>query len=145
MRLKATVTALLLMLTGVIPAFAQGTSPLIGAWKMTTFEAVSDGKLRPVAYSGQLVITEAGTLSAQAMNPDPSAAPTPYTANGYEALYGTIAINESTNRFVVTVQSALVRNLIGQKLERVFKVSGNRMVLSPIDPKEGWRVTYERY
>jgi hypothetical protein len=135
----------LLALTGALPAFAQDRSQLIGAWRMTTFEVASGGKLQPVPYSGQLIITEAGTSSAQSMDPDPKAAPTPNTANGYEALYGTIMINDATNMFVATVQSVLVRNLIGQKMERSFKVSGNRMVLSPIDPSEGWRVTYERY
>lgn len=145
MQVKMKLAAMLLALASAAPAFAQNPSPLVGAWRMTKFEVASEGKLRPVPYSGQLVVTEAGTLSAQAMNPDPNAAPTPYTANGYEALYGSIVINDSTNTFVTTVQSALVRNLIGQKMERAFKVSGNRMVLSPIDPSEGWQVTYERY
>ncbi|WP_226373462.1 lipocalin-like domain-containing protein [Pectobacterium quasiaquaticum] len=144
-KIKMKIATLLLALASATPVFAQDNSPLIGAWRMTKFEAASNGKLQPVPYSGQLVITSAGTLSAQAMNPDPNAAPTPYTINGYEALYGSIVINDSTNTFVTTVQSALVRNLIGQKMERAFKVSGNRMVLSPVDPNEGWRVTYERY
>ncbi|MDT3253756.1 lipocalin-like domain-containing protein [Serratia sp. root2] len=145
MHVKMKLAALLLALASTSPAFAKDKSPLEGAWRMIKFEVASKGKLQPVPYSGQLIITEAGTLSAQAMNPDPNAAPTPFTANGYEALYGTVVINDSTNTFVATVQSALVRNLIGKKMERTFKVSGNRMVLSPIDPSEGWRVTYERY
>lgn len=146
MNLKMKAAAFLLVLMGTLPAYAQGRSPLIGAWRMTTLEAAApDGKLQPVPYSGQLIITEASTLSAQAMNPDPNAAPTSFTMNGYEALYGSIEIDDATNTFVTTVQSALVRNLIGQKMKRAFKVSGNQMILSPVDPREGWRVTYERY
>lgn len=145
MKIKTQAAALVVALAIALPALAQEKSPLIGAWRMVKFEAASDGQLRAVPYSGQLVITEAGTLSAQAMDPNPNAAPTAYTRNGYEALYGTVAINDSTQTFVTTVQSALVRDLIGQKMERAYKVSGNRMVMTPIDPSEGWRVTYERY
>jgi hypothetical protein len=45
----------------------------------------------------------------------------------------------------VTVKSSLVRDLIGQRLTRVFKVSRKTLVLTPTDPAEGWRVTYERF
>ncbi len=128
------------------PAFAQNSeSPLIGAWRMTSLEVGTEGNLQPIPYSGQIIFTEAGTMSVQAMNPDPNAAPTPYTTNGYEAFYGTVDINDTDKKFVVTVESSLVRNLIGQKMERVFEVSGDQLVLTPIDPSEGFRVTYERY
>ena len=76
-------------------------------------------------------------MSVQAMNPDANAAPTPYTVNGYEAFYGTVAIDDAKKTFVVTVQSSLVRNLIGQKMERVFEVSGNQLVLMPDNPAGG--------
>jgi NAD(P)-dependent dehydrogenase (short-subunit alcohol dehydrogenase family) len=64
--------------------------------------------------------------------------------NGYEAFYGTVAIDDAKKTFVVTVQSSLVRNLIGQKMERVFEMSGNQLVLMPANPAEGFRITYER-
>lgn len=89
------VAIFLLVLGSAIPVLAQSRSPLVGAWRMTTLEVVSNGKLQSVPYSGQLIITSAGTLSAQNMDPNPNAAPTPYTANGYEALYGAIAIDDS--------------------------------------------------
>ena len=47
--------------------------------------------------------------------------------------------------FGVTVESSVVRDLIGQRLTRVFKVSRDKLVLTPTDPAEGWRVTYERF
>ena len=127
------------------PASAHGCgSPLVGAWRMTSLEVGTEGNLQPVPYSGQIVFTEACTMSVQAMNPDANAPATPYTRNGYEAFYGTVAIDDAAKRFVVTVESSLVRNLIGQSLTRVFDVSGDTLVVTPADPSEGWRVTYER-
>jgi hypothetical protein len=122
----------------------RGTGPLIGAWRMTSLEAGTEGNLQPVPYSGQIVFTKSGTMSVQAMNPDPNAPDTPYTRNGYEAFYGTVTVDRAAGTFDVTVESSLVRDLIGQRLTRVFKVSGNTLVLTPPDPAEGWRVTYER-
>ena len=113
---------------------------------MTSLEVGdSTGELRRIPYGGQIVFTEAGTMSVQAMNPDQSAPPTPYTTNGYEAVYGTVAIDDAKKTVVVTVESSLVRNLIGQKMQRVFQVSNNRLVLAPANPQERFRVTYERY
>ena len=56
-----------------------------------------------------------------------------------------VEIDKTAKKFVVTVESSLVRDLIGQRLTRVFSVSANRLVLTPADPAEGWRVTYERF
>lgn len=133
------------------PAFAQdsmsdrGMSPLIGAWRMTSLEVGTEGNLQPLPYSGQIIFTESGTMSVQAMNPDATAPATPYTMNGYEAFYGPVTIDEAAKTFVVTVESSLVRDLIGQSLTRIFEVSGDTLVLTPADPAEGWRVTYERF
>ena len=127
------------------PALAQGcTSPLVGAWRMTTLEVGTAGNLQPVPYSGQVIFTGSCTLSVQAMNPDANAPATPYTTNGYEAYYGPVTIDDTAKTFTITVESSLVRNLIGQSLTRVFDVSGDTLVVTPADPSEGWRVTYER-
>ncbi|WP_318911691.1 lipocalin-like domain-containing protein [Sinorhizobium medicae] len=79
------------------------------------------------------------------MDPDPAAKPTTYTANGYEAYYGPVEIDEAKNTFTITVESSLVRDLIGQKLVRKFQVTEDQLVILPADPSEGWRVTYERF
>jgi hypothetical protein len=121
-------------------------SPLIGVWRMTSLEVGdSAGQLRRIPYSGQIVFTEAGTMSVQAMNPDRNAAPTPYTSNGYEAFYGTVDIDDAKGTFVVTVESSLVQSLIGQKMHRVFRVTNNEMVLASANPQEKFRVAYERH
>ncbi len=144
-KLKITALALALVLFVPAPAFAQAcTSPLVGAWRMTSLEVGTEGNLQPVPYSGQVIFTESCTLSVQAMNPDANAPATPYTMNGYEAYYGPVTIDDAAKTFVITVESSLVRNLIGQSMTRVFEVSGDTLVLTPADPAEGWRVTYAR-
>ncbi|MER8376221.1 lipocalin-like domain-containing protein [Mesorhizobium sp. M1338] len=142
MRLK--IAALALALSVATPALSQ-ESPIIGAWRMGSLEAGADGNLKPVPYSGQVIFTEAGILSVQAQNPDAKAPDTPYTKNGYEAYYGPVAINDQDKTFVITVESSLVRNLVGKSMKRKFEVSDNKLVLTPDNPAEGWRVTYERY
>jgi hypothetical protein len=145
MAMKLKIATLALALSASMPAFAQeGQSPIIGAWRMTSLEVGTEGNLQPIPYSGQVIFSEAGTLSVQAMNPDANAPDTPYTTNGYEAYYGPVAINDEDNTFVITVESSLVRNLIGQSLKRKWDVSGDTLTLTPDDPAEGWRVTYER-
>lgn len=126
-------------------ASAAEPSPLIGFWKMVKLEVMQDGEFTQVPYSGQLIVSDKGTLSAQAMDMRPSPPDSPYTLNGYEALYGNIVIDDATGTFVNTVQSSVVKALIGQKMHRGFSVSGNQMVLTPVDKSEGWQVTYKRY
>ncbi|SFI32709.1 Lipocalin-like domain-containing protein [Streptosporangium canum] len=126
-------------------AAPSSTSPLVGSWRMTSLEMGAAGKLQPVPYSGQIIFTESGGVSVQAMNPDANAADTLYTRTGYEAYYGTYTVDETARTFTMTIRSSLVRDLIGQRLTRAFKVSGGTLVLTPTDASEGWRVTYERF
>jgi hypothetical protein len=154
-KLKIAPLALVLMLAiallvSTAPPFAQqsladrGAGPLVGTWRMTSLEVGTEGNIQPVPYSGQVVFTKSGTMSVQAMNPDPNAPDTPYTRNGYEAYYGTVSVDRAAGTFYMMVESSLVRDLIGQRLPRVFEVKGDRLVLTPPDPAEGWRATYER-
>jgi hypothetical protein len=139
---------LALLMTACAPA-GSATEPeeadsLTGQWQMTSLEVGTEGDLEPVPYSGQIIFTEAGTMAVQAMNPNTDAPDTPYTVNGYEAYFGDVAVDEDDGTFAVTIESAAVRDLIGQTLTRNFEVSGDSLVLTPADPAEGWRVTYER-
>lgn len=141
--LKIAVVALALAASP--PAFGQDESSIIGAWRMTSLQSANpDGSMAEVPYFGQVIFSQGGTLSVQAMNPDPDAEPTAYTMNGYEAYYGPVAIDQAADTFTITVESSLVRDLIGQELERRFDVSEDRLVIMPANPEEGWRVTYER-
>ena len=128
------------------PAFGKDANPsIIGVWRMTSLQVASaDGKVTDIPYTGQVIFSAAGMLSVQAMDADPKAAPTPYTANGYEAYYGPVQVDQRASTFTITVESSLVRNLIGQKLTRVFAIDGDQLSIRSADPKESWRVTYKR-
>lgn len=119
-------------------------APLTGQWRMTSLQVRTDGTFEEVPYSGQLLFTRAGTLAVQAMNPDPEAADTAYTVDGYEAYYGPVRVDRKERSFTIRVASAAVRDLIGQRLTRNFQVDRGRLVVTPVDPAEGFRVTYER-
>ena len=118
---------------------------LAGVWTIVSLEvADANGQMQPVDYSGQIIFTADGQVAVQAMNPDPEAPDTAYTSNGYEAYYGRVATDEAAGTFTMTVESALVRDLIGQELERRYEVVDDQLVLTPADPSEGWRVVYEQ-
>lgn len=140
--LTALVAAALLL----VPSSAQssatqgGAGNLVGEWRMTSLEVGGE----PVPYSGQVIFTKAGTMSVQAMNPDANAPDTAYTVDGYEAFYGPVEVDRRAGSVAVTVESAAARALIGQTLTREYDVSGDTLVLTPSDPSEGWRVTYQR-
>ncbi|GAA3107638.1 lipocalin-like domain-containing protein [Rhizobium viscosum] len=126
------------------PAFADEAS-IVGSWRMTSLQFTdANGKVAEVPYSGQVIFSEGGTLSVQAMDANVNAAPTTYTVNGYEAYYGPVEVDDAQKTFAITVESSLARDLIGKRLVRKFEVSSNQLVILPADPAEGWRVTYER-
>ena len=128
------------------PALGQeANSSIIGAWRMTSLQTTNpDGSVMDIPYSGQVIFSEAGTLSVQAMDANPDAEATTYTVNGYEAYYGPVEIDEEDGTFTITVESSLVRDLIGQQLTRVLEVDGDQLLITPANSEETWRVTYER-
>ncbi|OZE26846.1 hypothetical protein CH256_16825 [Rhodococcus sp. 05-2254-6] len=141
--------AVTLGLMGSVVACSQssdgaGSDPLIGEWRMTSLEVGTEGDLQTVPYSGQITFTS-DTVSVQAMNPDTEAPDTALTVQGYEAFYGDLTIDSDAGTFTITVESALARDLIGQSLDRNFEVDGDTLVLTPSDPADGFRVTYERH
>lgn len=126
------------------PSKAAAAEALTGEWRMISLETGGEGSYITVPYSGQIDF-DADTVSVQAMNPDTSAPDTAYTVNGYEAFYGDLSVDAGAGTFSVQVESALARDLIGQTLTRNYEVTADTLVLTPIDPAEGWRVTYERH
>ena len=118
---------------------------LEGVWTMVSLEfADAGGAMQPVDHSGRISFTADGQVAVQAMNPDPEAPDTAYTRDGYEAYYGRVATDEAAGTFTMTVESALVRDLIGQELERRYEIAGDQLILTPANPSEGWRVAYEQ-
>ena len=143
-----TLFTVVLSSAAVLPLAAAAQSVdkrLAGVWTMVSLEvADAGGQMQPVDYSGQISFTANGQVAVQAMNPDPEAPDTAYTSDGYEAYYGRVATDEEAGTFTMTVESALVRDLIGQELERRYEIAGDQLILTPADPSEGWRVAYEQ-
>ena len=122
----------------------------IGAWRLAWLEEPdADGKNHKADCTGLLVYTRDGHLSVQVMYRNaPSGGqggPVQYAEGGYEASFGTYQIDESTHTFTFHVEGAMVRNLIGKELPRSFELSGNQLLVKSTDPKEHWRVAWERY
>lgn len=120
------------------------SEPIVGEWTMSTLEMQNEGEFETVPFGGQIIFTEAGTVSVQAQNPDPAASDTPYTVQGYEAYYGDAVVDDAAGTVTFDVTSAAVRDLIGETLVRNFEVTDDTLVLTPVDESEGWRVTYDR-
>jgi hypothetical protein len=129
------------------PANARDDSPsILGVWRMVSLEVASpSGQLRQTPYTGEIIFTGRGTMSIQAMDPDPNAPPTPFSKAGYEAFYGPVVIDQANKTYTVTVQSSVARTLLGQKLTRRFEVSANRLIITSPNPQERFRATYERH
>jgi hypothetical protein len=122
---------------------------LVGAWQLAVLEEPdAGGKLHRADCTGLLVFTRDGHMSVQVMYRSPQArsdaASAQYTLGGYEASFGTYAINDA-HSFVFHVEGALVRSLIGKDLKREFELSINRLVVKSSDPNEHWRAVWERH
>jgi hypothetical protein len=121
----------------------------VGAWRLASLEEPgADGELHKADCTGLLVYTRDGHMSVQVMYRDEQggnhAASTQYAQGGYEASFGTYAIND-THTFTFHVEGALVRSLIGKDLPRLYEFSGKQLVVKSPDPNEHWKATWERY
>jgi hypothetical protein len=118
---------------------------LPGVWTMVSLEVTdASGQMQQIPFSGQIIFTADGHMAVQAMNTDAEAPDTPYTRLGYEAQYGRVVTDEAAGALAFTIESALVRDLISQTLERRYEFEGDQFILMPADPSEGFRVTYEQ-
>jgi len=129
-------------------ASAATKDQFVGAWRLVSLEEPgADGELHQADCTGLLVFTRDGHMSVQVMykNPQPGAqaGPVQYAQGGYEASFGTYDIKDA-HAFTYHVDGALVRTLIGQSLNRVYEFSGNRLIVKSSNPKEHWRVVWQR-
>jgi hypothetical protein len=96
-----------------------------------------------------LIYTRDGHMSVQVMERNPqtqaSAGPEHYSQGGYEASYGRYEVNERSHTFTFHVEGALVRDLIGKDLPRVYEFTANQLIVKSARPDEHWRVAWERY
>lgn len=121
----------------------------VGAWRLASLEEPgTDGKLHKADCTGMLVFTHDGHMSVQVMYANPpsedKSAPVQYAQGGYEASYGEYEINDA-HTVTFHVEGALVRTLIGKELKRSYELSGTQLIVKSSDPKEHWKVTWERY
>jgi hypothetical protein len=127
-----------------------------GAWRLAWLEQPGpDGKPHRIECCGMLVYTPDGHMSVQVMEREPqpsatagqdqSSAPEQYSQGGYEASYGSYAVDEHAHTFTFHVEGALVRNLIGKDLPRSYEFSGNQLIVKSTRADEHWRVAWERY
>ena len=152
MKIVVVVVFLLLMVSGP-PLLAQsgGTdlrNPFVGAWRLASLEeSDAEGHLRKADCTGLFVFSRDGHASVQVMykqaSTDASAAPVQYAKGGYEASFGRYEVTDA-HTFTFHVDGALVRTLVGKDLERVYEFSGKQLIVKSPDPKEHWRVVWER-
>ena len=120
----------------------------VGAWRLVSLEhAGPDGKLEKPDCAGQFVFTADGHAAVQVMYRDPragQAASTQYAQGGYEATFGRYTVDDEARTFTFHVEGALVRNLVGKDLKRLYEFSGNQLIVRPASPDEHWRVVWER-
>ena len=122
----------------------------VGAWRLAWLEEPgADGRNQRADCTGLLVYTRDGHMSVQVMYRNAraggGASPVQYAAGGYEASFGTYAIDEASHTFTFHVEGALVRALIGKDLTRIFELSGNQLIVRSSNPDEHWRVAWEHY
>lgn len=119
-------------------------NPLLGAWRLVVLEEPgAGGRVDKPDCSGMFVFTADGHASVQIMYRNGEAG-NAYEQAGYEASYGTYHIDTSSI-FTFHIEGALIRTLTGKDLKRAYEISGNRLTVKSTDPKEAWRVIWERY
>jgi hypothetical protein len=121
-----------------------------GAWRLAWLErAGTDGKVHRIDCSGIFVFTRDGHASVQVMERNPqtqlAAGPQQYSARGHEASWGNYSVDERAHTFMLHIEGALVRSLIGKDLPRAYEFSGNRLIVKSTRSDEHWRVAWERY
>jgi Lipocalin-like domain len=142
----------------LIPALAQDSlqssndirNKLIGSWKLAWSEDQSkDGKTVRLEETGMIMFSADGHMAVQirTLNPDDAVGngPINYQQDGYEGYYGSYTVNESDHTVTHHVEGRLVKSLIGQNLTRVYKFSGNQLILKSSRPDEHWTICWECY
>jgi len=152
MLLTIAVWALLLDVATILPAQDHPADPqdhFVGAWKLAELdEPDANGKVQKADCTGLLVYTQDGHMSVQVMYRNAQhggqGGPVQYAQGGYEASFGRYEIND-IHTFTFHVDGAMVRTLVGKDLVRAYEFSGNQLIVKSTDPKEHWRVAWERY
>jgi hypothetical protein len=97
---------------------------------------------------GLVMYDDSGHMSEQVMRRSAPRRAIPsdakYLVDGYDAYFGTFAIDETHHTITHHVVGAVSRSLVGKDLVRHIEFSGNRLILKPTDPSEHWTVILEK-
>jgi hypothetical protein len=137
------------------PCYTQtGNKAVVGTWKLIAIELVdSDGKVIEADEwlgkkpTGIIMYDTTGYMSVQLMrDPQEPGAFDKYYSDRYYAYFGTyeVVVKEGTEGkegYVLHhLQGSLSRGEIGRDYQRIFKISGNRIMLTTGNK----RLTFER-
>lgn len=118
---------------------------LAGAWRLVAIELPeADGTTKRSEATGLLFFSVKGHMALQVRSLETATPDRAYSSGGYEASYGSIAIDPASGTFVYDVEGALVPELVGQKLPRAFELIDDRLVLTSTRVDETWRVVWRR-
>ncbi len=136
--------------TTLLPAQQKPLSEserLIGAWHLVSLgEPGADGKIKSVPdLTGSLIYTRDGHMSVQIMYPpSQSTLSNDYVRNGYEASFGTYAVNETAHTVTHHVQGSITPVLIGKDLTRAYHFADARhLIIRSTRPDEHWLVIWQ--
>jgi hypothetical protein len=123
----------------------NGPAVLVGTWQLVSrVDSTADGRqmVEPTLGSDPialLIYDRAGNVAAQLMRRDraassvatPTADPNNSGAiNGYDAYFGTYAVNYTAGEVTHTLTAALVPTDVGRQLVRRFRINNNDLVIS---------------
>ena len=132
-------------IAGPVSSTPSDGTQFLGSWQLSALEELrADGQMHTVKCSGMLVLTPDNHMSVQVMYANPTGGPSQYSQGGYEASFGRYELDPRSHRLVYYVEGALVRTLVGQRQERRYELSDDKLIITPIDPAEHWRVTWKR-
>jgi Lipocalin-like domain len=118
----------------------------LGGWQLSALEEIgADGQVNAAECTGLLIFTADGHMSVQVMYLKGAGGSNRYSQGGYEASFGKYEIDRGSHRLIYYVEAALVRPLVGQSQQRLYAFLGDKLIITPADPKEHWRVTWKRY
>ena len=129
-------------------ALGSDRQRLVGAWHLKSMNGTDGKPLTSGVPTGMLIYTSDGHMSVQLMYPkSASSLSNEYVLNGYEASFGSFAINEASHTITHQVLGANTGDvLVGKDLPRVYQFSPDgHLVIRSARPDEHWSVTWEHY
>jgi Lipocalin-like domain len=86
-------------------------------------------------------------MSVQVMYPEAAATLTnDYVLNGYEASFGSYAVDQVKHTVTHHVQGSITHELVGKNLPRRYRLTDDgHLIIESVRSDEHWSVTWEHY